>query len=151
MKKVAGIIGGVKEVSEHERNAVERVLADRFTEGPGPVEGFGGSSPYSPETIVFRGDGTETRGTRVALAAVCRSHNGAGHYKGRGRWRMVAILVQNSAGDFVVCDATDRESEQVGCTNIYVRSWAVHEDEEKTGGLGRAAGLLEAALADVGL
>ena len=49
----------------------------------------------------------------MALAPVCKSHDGAGHYKGRGRWRTVCICAPKADGAFAVCDAGDRDAEEV--------------------------------------
>ena len=141
-----------KKVAESERAACEAAIAEKLgPDAPSPRRGSAGNSPYSPETICFLACGADTRGARVALAAVCQSHDGAGHYKGRGRWRMVCICAPKADGTFAVCDAGDRDSEEVGSSGFYVRPWSTHEAEEASKGLGLGADAMYAALYSVGL
>ena len=141
-----------KRVTESERAACEQAIAEKLgPDAPQPRYGAAGNSPYSPETICFLACGADTRGARVALAPVCRSHDGAGHYKGRGRWRTVCICAPKADGAFAVCDAGDRDSEEVGYSGFYVRPWSTHEAEEASKGLGLGADAMYAALEAVGL
>jgi len=145
-------INTAKKVSENERAAVEAAIAEKLgPDAPSPRRGTAGNSPYSAETIVFIACGADTRGARVALAPVCQSHDGAGNYKGRGRWRTVCVCAPKPDGAFAVCDAGDRDSEEVGSSGFYVRPWATHEAEEASKGLGLGADAMYAALAAVGL
>lgn len=140
------------EVTESERAAVEAALSEKMgPEAPPPVEGSAGNSPYSMQAIVFRAKGTEVRGARVALARVAKSHDGAGGYKGRGRWRKVFALAEKANGPFAFCNASDRDAEQVCCSGMYLRPWATHEAEEKSKGLGLGAKALAEAFGQLGL
>lgn len=141
-----------KIVSEAERAAAEAAIAERL--GPdAPPYAFGadGSSPYSPETVVMLAAGADERGARVALAAVCKSHDGAGNYKGRGRWRTVCVAAPKVDGDLAVCAASDRDAEEVGSSGFYVRPWATHESEQASRGLGLAQDAMVSAFAALGL
>ena len=141
-----------KVVTEAERAAAEAAIAERLGPvAPEPRYGAAGNSPYSPQTIVYMAAGADERGARVALAAVCKSHDGAGHYKGRGRWRTVYVVAPKADGAFAVCDAGDRDSEEVGNSGFYVRPWATHEAEEASKGLGLAQDAMASAFAAVGL
>ena len=145
-------IDTAKKVSESERAACEAAIAEKLgPDAPGPRRGAAGNSPYSPETIVFIACGADVRGARVALAAVCQSHDGAGNYKGRGRWRTVCVCAPKADGDLAVCDAGDRDSEEVGSSGFYVRPWATHEAEEASRGLGLARDAMASAFAALGL
>lgn len=141
-----------KRVTESERAACEAAIAEKLgQDAPRPRCGAAGNSPYSPETIVYLACGADVRGARVALAPVCQSHDGAGHYKGRGRWRTVCICAPKADGAFAVCDAGDRDAEEVGSSGFYVRPWSTHEAEEASKGLGLGADAMYAALCAVGL
>ena len=145
-------INTAKKVSENERAAAEAAIAEKLgPDAPSPRRGSEGNSPYSPETICFLACGADTRGARVALAAVCQSHDGAGNYKCRGRWRTVCVCAPKADGDLAVCDAGDRDSEEVGSSGFYVRPWATHEAEEASRGLGLAQDAMASAFAALGL
>ena len=144
------------QITEREREALEAALAAKLAgpDGPAtPVEGRGGASPYATQTAVFLANGEAVRGARVRVTPVARSHDGAGRYKGRGRWRGVFILAAAAAdGPWAVCDASDRGAVEVGHSGLYVRPWADHEAETATGGLGEVGqGALAAALRAAGL
>ena len=139
-------------VTESERAATEAAIAEKLGESaPKPASGKAGGSPYDAETIVFRAVGTDARGARVALATVCKSHNGDGNYKGRGRWRYVHILALAADGERCVCNAGDRDASEIGCSGVYLRPYATHEAEEKSRGLGLAADAMASAFEKLGL
>jgi hypothetical protein len=141
----------IKKVSEAERSAVETTLLEKFgTEKPLSF-GAAGNSPYSPEAVVYGPDKANERGIRVALAPVCQSHDGAGHYKGRGRWRTVYVVAPKDNGDLAVCDASDRDANEVESSGYFVRPWETHEAEQASNGMGEGANALAAALAEIGL
>ena len=147
-------IDEAKIVSEAERAAAESAIAERLgPDAPEPKSGAAGNSPYSPETVVYMAAGAAERGARVALAAVCKSHNGAENtsYKGRGRWRTVCVVAPKADGELAVCKASDRDAEEVGSSGFYVRPWATHEAEEASRGLGLAQDAMASAFAAVGL
>ena len=145
-------IGDAKEVSEQERAAAEAAIAERLgPEAPKPVSGAAGNSPYSSETVVFLAVGASERGARIALAAVCQSFNGAGHYKGRGRWRAVCVCAPKVDGAFAVCKASDRDAEEVGNSGFFLRPWTTHEAEEASRGLGLAQDAMASAFEALGL
>lgn len=148
---------GIPVVSEAERSAIEAELEGLGATGTpdgrtGPLaEGSSGGSPYSPQTVVYgtRGVG---RGTRVTITPVARSHNGAGAYKGRGRWREVILLTPADDGAQAICDPTDHGAQQVGHADLWTRPWDTHAAEAQAGGLGpRGSAALAAALAKAGL
>ena len=141
----------IKVVSEFELAAVEAAIRAKIGDNCVTKSGAAGNSPYSEETIVFADAKAADRGARIKLVAVCRSHDGAGRYKGRGRWRSVYIAGIADNGDLATCVAGDRESEEVGYSGFYVRPWAVNECEEKTNGLGVAFDAVANAFADLGL
>jgi hypothetical protein len=139
-------------VSEAERAAAESAIAERLgPDAPKPACGATGNSPYSGETVVMLATGAAERGARVALAAVCKSHDGAGNYKGRGRWRTVCVAAPKADGDLAVCDASDRDAEEVGSSGFYVRPWTTHEAELASRGLGLAQEAMASAFAALGL
>jgi hypothetical protein len=141
-----------RKVTEAERSAAETAIAERLgPDAPKPASGASGNSPYSSETVVFLATGASERGARVALAAVCQSHNGAGHYKGRGRWRTVCVAAPKADGDLAVCTASDRDAKEVGSSGFYVRPWATHEAEQASRGLGLAQDAMASAFAALGL
>jgi hypothetical protein len=141
-----------KIVTESERQAAEAAIAERLgADAPKPFQGSAGNSPYSDVTVVYLATGAAERGTRVALAAVCRSHDGAGNYKGRGRWRTVCVVAPKADGDLAVCEASDRDAEEVGTSGFYVRPWATHEAEQASRGLGLAQEAMASAFAALGL
>lgn len=145
-------IDNAKIVSESERAACEAAIAEKLgPDAPQPRSGAASNSPYSPETVVMLATGADERGARVALAAVCKSHDGAGNYKGRGRWRTVCIVAPKADGDLAVCKASDRDAEEVGSSGFYVRPWATHEAEQASRGLGLAQDAMASAFAAVGL
>lgn len=145
-------IDAAKVVTEAERAAAEAAIAERLgPDAPKPASGASGNSPYSSETVVLLATGANERGARVALAAVCKSHNGAGHYKGRGRWRTVCVCAPKADGDLAVCAASDRDAEEVGSSGFYVRPWATHEAEQASRGLGLAQEAMASAFAALGL
>jgi len=143
------------QITEREREALEAALAHKFAgpDGPAtPAEGRGGASPYATQTAVFLANGEAVRGARVQVVPVARSHNGAGNYKGRGRWRGVFILATSDDGPWAVCEPSDRGATEVGCSGLHVRPWADHEAEVAHGGLGEVGqGALAAALKAAGL
>lgn len=143
----------MKEVSEAERIATETAIAEKLGENaPEPISGSGGNSPYSPEAIVFLAIGADERGTKVSLASVCKSHDGAGRYKGRGRWREVYICAPKADGELAVCKASDRDAQEVGdCSGFYIRPWAIQEAENKSQGMGLAQSAMDDAFAALGL
>jgi len=141
-----------KIVTEAERAAAEAAIADRLgPDAPAPASGAAGNSPYSAETVVYLATGADQRGARVALAAVCKSHNGAGHYKDRGRWRTVCVAAPKADGDLAVCAASDRDAEEVGSSGFFVRPWTTHEAEQANRGLGMAADAIASAFSAIGL
>ena len=145
-------IDEAKVVSERERAAAEAAIAERLgPDAPPPANGAAGNSPYSSETVVYMAAGADERGTRVALAAVCKSHDGTGQYKGRGRWRTVCVCAPKVDGDLAVCEASDRDAEEVGSSGFYVRPWATHEAEQASRGLGLAQEAMASAFAAIGL
>ncbi len=145
-------IEDAKKVTEAERAAAEAAIAEKLgPDAPKPASGASGNSPYSPETVVFLAVGADERGARVALAAVCQSHDGAGHYKGRGRWRTVCVAAPKADGNLAVCAASDRDAEEVGSSGFYVRPWATHEAEQASRGLGLARDAMASAFAALGL
>jgi hypothetical protein len=145
-------IEDAKKVTEAERAAAEAAIAERLgPDAPKPASGAAGNSPYSPETVVFLAVGASEHGARVALAAVCQSHDGAGHYKGRGRWRTVCVCALKADGDLAVCAASDRDAAEVGSSGFYVRPWATHEAEQASRGLGLAQDAMASAFAALGL
>jgi hypothetical protein len=145
-------IEAARKVTEAERAAAEEAIAERLgPDAPKPASGASGNSPYSSETVVFLAVGTSERGARVALAAVCQSHDGAGHYKGRGRWRTVCVAAPKADGDLAVCAASDRDAEEVGSSGFYVRPWATHEAEQASRGLGLAQDAMASAFAALGI
>lgn len=141
-----------KVVTEAERLAVETAISERLgPEAPKPRDGVAGGSPYASQTVVYRAAGASERGERIALAAVCKSYDGAGRYKERGRWRTVWVAAPKEDGQWAVCSASDRDAEQVGYSGFYVRPWATHEAEQASRGLGLARDAMSAAFAAVGL
>lgn len=141
----------IKSVSESERRAVEAAILKKLGEMAPLSSGAAGNSPYSPEGAVFGPTEAVERGCRIAVAAVCKSHDGAGHYKGRGRWRTVFVVAPSSTGDKATCNKGDKDAEEVGDSGFFVRPWATQEDEEKSRGLGAAADALAEAIEKVGL
>jgi hypothetical protein len=145
-------IEDVKTVTEAERQAAEAAIAERLgPEAPRPHEGAKSNSPYSDVVVVYPACGANGRGARIALAAVCKSYDGAGHYKNRGRWRTVYIAALKADGELAACEASDRDAQEVGFSGFYVRPWATHEAEEASRGLGLAQDAMAAAFAAVGL
>ena len=145
-------IEDAKKVTEVERAAAEAAIAEKLgPDAPKPAGGASGNSPYSSETVVFLATGASERGARIALAAVCKSHDGAGHYKGRGRWRTVCVAAPKADGDLAVCEASDRDAEEVGSSGFYVRPWATQEAEQASRGLGLAQDAMADAFAALGL
>ena len=145
-------IEDAKKVTEAERAAVEAAISEKLgPDAPKPASGAAGNSPYSAETVVFLAVGASERGARVALAAVCQSHDGAGNYKGRGRWRTVCVAAPKADGDLAACAASDRDAEEVGSSGFYVRPWATHEAEQASRGLGLAQDAMASAFAALGL
>jgi len=145
----------IKTVTEAERAAVEAALLERLgAEGPIATRQKSGRtvSPYAAETAIYGPETALEHGCRVSVAPVCKSYNGAGCYKNRGRWRRVFVINPNADGNYAVCKASDRDAEEVGeHTGYYVRPWTTHEAEEASGGLGQGASALADALAAVGL
>ena len=151
---IESMLDGAKVVTEAERSAAEAAIAERFGDDCLRIVGRSGNSPYSPETAVFLSDATASeRGTRVGLAAVCKSHDGAENtsYKGRGRWRTVCVAAPKADGALAVCKASDRDAEQVGAAEYYVRPWETHEAEQASRGLGLAQEAMADAFAALGL
>lgn len=141
-------------VTEAERTATEAAIAERLgPDAPKPVCGWAGNSPYSPQTVVLLATGAADRGARVALAAVCRSHNGAENRNnpGRGRWRTVCVVAAKEFGPLAVCAASDRDAEQVGAADFYVRPWETHAEEQASRGLGLAQEAMASAFEALGL
>lgn len=141
-------------VTELERVAVEGAIAERLGNyAPKRLVGSAGYSPYSPETVVFRAAGADKRGARVALAAVCKSHDGAENRNnpGRGRWRTVCVVAPKEDGLLAVCVASDRDAVQVGSSDFYVRPWETHEAEQASRGMGLGADAMASAFAALGL
>lgn len=147
-------IDTAKVVTEAERAAAESAIAERLgADAPTPIIGFGGNSPYSPVTVVLLATGAAERGARVALASVCKSHNGSENRNnpGRGRWRTVCVCAPKADGQFAVCKASDRDAEQVGSADFYVRPWTTHEAEQASRGLGLAQEAMASAFEALGL
>jgi hypothetical protein len=152
MIKIEDTIANAKDVSESERAAAEAAIAERLgPDAPKPALGASGNSPYSAQTVVFLATGADVRGARVALAAVCKSHDGAGNYKGRGRWRTVCVAAPKADGELAICAASDRDAEEVGSSGFFVRPWATHEAEQASRGLGLAKDAMASAFAAIGL
>ena len=151
---IDALLDTAKVVTESEREAAEAAIAERLgPDAPKAVIGSAGNSPYSPTTVVFLAAGAAERGARVALAVVCKSHNGAENRNnpGRGRWRTVCVAAPKADGAWAVCSASDRDAEQVGAADFYVRPWETHEAEEASRGLGLAADAMASAFAALGL
>ena len=143
-----------KVVTEAEREAAEALIPIRLGENSSCIVGRSGNSPYSPETVVFLADASASmRGTRVGLAAVCRSHNGAENRNnpGRGRWRTVCVAAPKEYGAWAVCKASDRDAVQVGWADYYVRPSETHAAEQASRGLGLAQEAMAAAFESLGL
>ena len=149
------LLDGAKVVTEAERDAVEALIPLRIADGGGSrIVGSAGNSPYSSETVVFLADASASeRGTRVALAAVCRSHNGAENRQnpGRGRWRTVCLCAPKADGPLAVCKASDRDAMQVGWADFYVRPAETHAAEQASRGLGLAQEAMANAFEALGL
>ena len=142
----------IKKVTETEREAVEAALMQKFEADRPLAAGAAGNSPYSAATTVHGPAEARERGARVSFAPVCRSHNGAGRYKGRGRWHTVFVVAPKEDGDHAVCLAGDREATEIGASGFFVRPWAAQEAEDRTRGLGEAGlGAMADALAALGL
>ncbi len=145
------ITDNIKKVTESERAAVEAALEAKLGL---PMWGKAGNSPYSEEGVVYILKEHRVRGTRVAIQGVCRSHDGAGQYKGRGRRRVVFVASASSGEHAVsaICDCGDRGAEEVGASGLFVRPWSVHEEEQATQGMGTGgSSALADALRAVGL
>jgi hypothetical protein len=152
MIKIECVLASAKEVSESERAAAEVAIAERLgPDAPKPAIGAYGNSPLSGQTAVFLATGADVRGARVALAAVCKSYNGAGNYKNRGRWRTVCVAAPKADGKLAACAASDRDAEEVGSSGFFVRPWATHEAEQTSRGLGLAKDAMESAFAVIGV
>lgn len=148
------MLDAAKVVTEAERDAAETLIPFRLGENGVRIVGRAGNSPYSPETSLFLSDESAyERGTRVALAVVCKSHNGAENRNnpGRGRWRTVCVVAPKKDGALAVCKASDRDAERVGAADFYVRPWETHEAEEASRGLGPAQEAMADAFAALGL
>lgn len=151
---IDSLLDATKVVTEAEREAAEAAIAERFGDNGLHIVGRSGNSPYSPETVIFLPDASASeRGTRVALAVVCKSHDGAEnrHNPGRGRWRTVCVVAPKADGAWAVCKASDRDAEQVGAADYYLRPWETHEAEQATRGLGLAQEAMADAFAALGL
>jgi len=151
---IESMLNGAKVVTESERSAAEAAIAERFGDDCLRIVGRSGNSPYSPETVIFVADASASeRGTRVGLAAVCKSHDGSEnrHNPGRGRWRTVCVVAPKADGALAVCKASDRDAERVGAADFYVRPWETHEAEQASRGLGLAADAMADAFAALGL
>ena len=131
------------------------ITADKFTERETDAlmtqlvarelktrSGRGGGSPYSPETVVVCHEQAMAHGTRVTIQPLACCHNGAGNYKGRGRTRTIVLMQEAADGAWAVCEATDRDAEEIGYSEVYLRPWATEEAEQNTGGLGNLASML---------
>lgn len=154
MIEIESMLENAKVVTEAEREAAEVAIAERFGDSGSWFVGRGGNSPYSPETSLFLSDESASeRGTRVELAVVCKSHDGAEnrHNPGRGRWRTVCVVAPKADGTLAVCKASDRDAERVGAADFYVRPWETHEAEEASRGLGLAQEAMADAFAALGL
>ena len=128
----------VTKASEQETSALIGALKGKLGDD---AERWGrtGNSPYSDEFSVWFRAPVE-RGTPVEMKWLARSHDGAGHYKGRGRSRYIGILAPASESDVVICLVDDAEAKEIGgCTGVYVRPRKRHEAEVATGGLGTLA------------
>lgn len=151
---IESMLDTAKVVTEAERAAAEAAITERIGDDGIRIVGRSGNSPYSPETVVFLSDASASeRGTRVGLASVCKSHDGAEnrHNPGRGRWRTVCIVAPKADGALAVCAASDRDAVQVGAADFYVRPWETHEAEQASRGLGIAADAMASAFAALGL
>ncbi len=140
-------------VTEAEREAAEAAILERLGPDARRKVGSRGNSPYSPATALMVAAAAVERGARVALAVVCRSHDGAENktHPGRGRWRTVCALAPRADGQWAVCRASDRDAQQIGSADFFIRPWASHEAEEASRGLGLAADAMSAAFAALGL
>ena len=142
----------IKKVTEKEREAIEAALLERFESERPLAYGAAGNSPYSASSSVYGPAEARERGARVDFVAVCRSHNGSGRYKGRGRWHAVYVVALKEDGKFAACLAGDREATEIGASGFYVRPWAAQEAEDRTQGLGEVGlGAMADALAALGL
>jgi hypothetical protein len=139
----------LSEVSEREREAVESAIQARLGECQ-IFKGAAGKSPYSTMTIVFLSNGVSNH-SRVSLVPVVRSHDGAGHYKGRGRWREVFICGAAADGEFSICSVGDRGAEEVGASGFFLRPWEIEVAETATSGMGEAFSSLSRAFNELGL
>ena len=143
-----------KVVTEAEREAVEALIPLRIADSGSRIVGSAGNRPYSPETVVFLADASASeRGTRVGLAAVCRSHNGAEnrHKPGLGRWRTVCLCAPKADGPLTVCKASDRDAFRVGWADYYLRPAETHAAEQASHGFGLAREAIAAAFKSLGL
>lgn len=129
-----------KEATESEVAAFIKALENKgFT----MTANTGGASPYSPETVVAHRCEL-TRGQRVTLTPIARSHNGAGAYKGRGRWRTLVVLRPDETGPLGVCGPDDRDADEIGVSGVYARPWSTQEAEDASNGLGSLASAFDA-------
>ena len=141
----------IKVVTESERKAVEAALLEKFqTERP-LKDGAAGCSPYSPEAVVYGLEGAKNRGARISVVPVCKSHDGAGSYKGKGRWRTVYAVAEKENGEYATCAAGDRDASEIGASGFYVLPWVVHEAEMASKGMGLGASALADAFSALGL
>ena len=148
------MLNGAKVVTEAEREAVEAFIPLRIADSGYRIVGSAGNSPYSTETVVFLASAEAAkRGTRVGLAAVCRSHSGTDnrHNPGQGRWRTVCLCAPKADGALAVCKASDRDAFQVGWADFYVRPAETHAAEQASRGLGLAQEAMAAAFESLGL
>jgi len=136
---LAETLAAAPEGSEREMAALVAAVASRLGISSPHAESEG-ASPYAPSTIVLQPAGLE-HGARVQARALARSHNGAGAYKGRGRWLTAVLVTPSPAGDWAVCSPDDRGAEQVGAYNAYLRPWAIEADAAASAGLGSLAGV----------
>ena len=95
--------------TERETDALLSELESRGLESH---SGRGGGSPYSPEAVVVVAPAILAHGARVDVQALACSHNGAGHYKGRGRTRTIVLVSADATAEWAVCDPTDRDAEE---------------------------------------
>jgi hypothetical protein len=131
---------GATTASESEHDA----LINAFTEeGMETISVRAGNSPYSAETRVIFLPPFPERGTFVALKGLARSYNGAGNYKGRGRWATSILVTPSSDGAWAMCEPGDRGAREIGLLSIRPR--VEQETETASGGLGPLAAAFAAA------
>ena len=136
-----------KEVAEAEAEASIISLREKGME---IVTGRDGESPYAGVTLVASPEKILS-GDRINLVPVFWSHNGIGHYKGRGRIRTVWIAAKAADGKWAACRCDARHAKQVGFLSVHVRTWAQEEESLRSKGMGLAGSAMSDAFKALGL